>query len=169
MFWVNDGEVTFNVCKSMKKPSHIHDISIIDVVDEVVTSMSEVFCVVESLGSFLSNYYREEILDYEQGVAILSDLGSYSENLLKLNIDLNNQESPPSKTTIKERPKIQCKVTPPHIIYVFLGKTKPFPSLSLKSFLISMYAIYFICLKMFHEGHYTYIVGIPPTTPDLYL
>ncbi|KAK4731369.1 hypothetical protein R3W88_024357 [Solanum pinnatisectum] len=38
MFRVNDDEVTFNVCKSMKHPSDIHMVSIVDVIDEVVAS-----------------------------------------------------------------------------------------------------------------------------------
>ena len=55
-FWVNVEEVTCNVCKSMKQPSDIHVVSTIDVIDEAVTSVSEVFCVGEPLTIVLSNY-----------------------------------------------------------------------------------------------------------------
>ncbi|KAK4709688.1 hypothetical protein R3W88_004201 [Solanum pinnatisectum] len=34
-FRVNDDEVTFNICKSMKQPSNIHVVSIEDVIDAI--------------------------------------------------------------------------------------------------------------------------------------
>ncbi|XP_049410515.1 uncharacterized protein LOC125873682 [Solanum stenotomum] len=69
-FRVNDEEVTFNVCKSMKQPSDIHVVSTIDVIDEAMTS--------------------EEVQGYDEVVDALSGLGSDSKNPLKLDIDLKN-------------------------------------------------------------------------------
>ncbi|KAK4718010.1 hypothetical protein R3W88_016348 [Solanum pinnatisectum] len=48
-FWVNDDEVTFDVCKSMKHPSDIHGISTDDVIDEAVASVSHLMCSKEPL------------------------------------------------------------------------------------------------------------------------
>ncbi|XP_049364351.1 uncharacterized protein LOC125829133 [Solanum verrucosum] len=39
-FRVNDDEVTFNICKSMKQPSDIYVVSTEDVIDEAVASVS---------------------------------------------------------------------------------------------------------------------------------
>ncbi|KAK4733515.1 hypothetical protein R3W88_007776 [Solanum pinnatisectum] len=89
-FRVNDEEVTFNVCKLMKQPSDIHVVSTIDVIDEAVTNVSEMFCVGEPLAAVFSNYDEEEVQGYDEVVAALSGLDSYSKNPLKLDIDLKN-------------------------------------------------------------------------------
>ncbi|XP_049345462.1 uncharacterized protein LOC125809981 [Solanum verrucosum] len=52
-FWVNEEEVTFNVCKSMKQPSDIRVVSTIDVIDEAVASVSEMMCMGEPLAAVL--------------------------------------------------------------------------------------------------------------------
>jgi len=55
-FWVNDEEVTFNVCILIK-----HMVSTLDVIDEAVASVCEVFCVGEPLAAVLSNYDEEGV------------------------------------------------------------------------------------------------------------
>jgi len=89
-FCVNDEEVTFNVCKSMKQPCDIHVVLVIDVIDEAVASVSKVSCVSVSLVVVFLNYDGEEIQHYDEIVAALSGLGSYSKNPLKLDNDLKN-------------------------------------------------------------------------------
>ncbi|XP_049372686.1 uncharacterized protein LOC125837639 [Solanum verrucosum] len=74
-FWVNEDEVTFNVCKSMKHPSHSHVISTVDVIDEVVASVSHLMCMSEPLEVVLANYDEFKIQDYEELVAALLGLG----------------------------------------------------------------------------------------------
>ncbi|XP_015159206.1 uncharacterized protein [Solanum tuberosum] len=44
-FWVNEDEVTFNVCKSMKHPSDIHVVSTVNVIDKAVVSVSHLMCM----------------------------------------------------------------------------------------------------------------------------
>ena len=90
MFRVNEDEVTFNVCKSMKHPSDIHVVSTVDVIDEVVASVSHLMCMSEPLEAVLANYDEFEIQGYEEVVAALSGLGGYSKTPLKLDIDLKN-------------------------------------------------------------------------------
>ena len=58
-FRVNDDEVTFNVCQSMKRPSDLHVVSVIDVIDEAVVSVCEVASVGESLAAILLNYKKK--------------------------------------------------------------------------------------------------------------
>ncbi|KAK4709762.1 hypothetical protein R3W88_004275 [Solanum pinnatisectum] len=58
-FRVNDEEVIFNVCKSIKQPSDTHVVSTIDVIDDAVASVSEVFSMGEPLVAVLSNYDEE--------------------------------------------------------------------------------------------------------------
>ncbi|KAK4737176.1 hypothetical protein R3W88_000873 [Solanum pinnatisectum] len=85
-FRVNDEEVTFNLCKSMKKPSDIHVVSTIDVIDEAVASMSEVFYMGKLLAAVVLNYDEEEIQDYDEVVAALSGIWSHSNNPLKMTL-----------------------------------------------------------------------------------
>ncbi|XP_049373329.1 uncharacterized protein LOC125838305 [Solanum verrucosum] len=95
-FRVNDNEVTFNSCKSMKQPSNIHVVSTEDVIDEAVASVSHLMCKNEPLDSVLANYEESKVQGYEEVVAALSGLGEYSRNPIKLDIDLKNRESPPA-------------------------------------------------------------------------
>ena len=96
-FWVNNEEVTFNVCQSMKRPTDLHVVSVVDVVDEAVASVWDVAnsSITESLAAVLLNYEKEEISDYEEVVAALS--GDYVKKPFKLDIDLKNRASPPAK------------------------------------------------------------------------
>uniref|UniRef100_M1DBV3 mRNA expressed from retrotransposon-like gene n=1 Tax=Solanum tuberosum TaxID=4113 RepID=M1DBV3_SOLTU len=60
-FRVNDDEVTFNICKSMKQPSNIHVVSTEDVIDEVVASVSHLTRKNEPLEFVLANYDESEV------------------------------------------------------------------------------------------------------------
>ncbi|XP_049368162.1 uncharacterized protein LOC125833047 [Solanum verrucosum] len=60
-FCVNDDEVTFNICKSMKQPSDIHVVSTEDVIDEAVASVSHLLRKNEPLESILANHDDSEI------------------------------------------------------------------------------------------------------------
>ncbi|XP_049346837.1 uncharacterized protein LOC125811400 [Solanum verrucosum] len=102
-FRVNDSEVTFNIYKSIKQPSNIHVVSTEDVIDEAVAS------------------------GYEQVVAALSGLRAYLRNLIKLDIDLKNKESPPAKPSTEEPPNMELKALPSHLKYAFLGANNTLP------------------------------------------
>uniref|UniRef100_M1E065 Uncharacterized protein n=1 Tax=Solanum tuberosum TaxID=4113 RepID=M1E065_SOLTU len=65
-------------------------VSPLDEIDDAVASVSEVFRMVEPLAAILSNYDEEEVQGYDEVLAALSGLGSYSKNPLKLDIDLKN-------------------------------------------------------------------------------
>ncbi|WMV25331.1 hypothetical protein MTR67_018716 [Solanum verrucosum] len=83
--------------------------------------MSEVSCVGESLVAVLLNYDREEIQDYHKVGNALLGLGFYSKSPLKHDIDFPNREGLPAKPSIKEAIKLELKVLPPHLRYVFMG------------------------------------------------
>ncbi|KAK4731555.1 hypothetical protein R3W88_024543 [Solanum pinnatisectum] len=89
-FRVNEDEVTFNDCKSMKHPSDIHEVSTIDVIDEAVASVSHLICMSEPLEVVLANYDEFEVQGYEEVVASLSGMGEYSKTPLKVDINLKN-------------------------------------------------------------------------------
>lgn len=74
-FWVNEDEVTFNVCKSMKYLSDIHLISSVDVIDKAVANVSHFTCTSDPLEVVFSNYDEFEIQDYDEVVASLLGMG----------------------------------------------------------------------------------------------
>ncbi|KAK4729731.1 hypothetical protein R3W88_022719 [Solanum pinnatisectum] len=94
------------MCKSIKHPSDIHVVSMIDVIDEVVASVSQLMCISEPLEVVLANYDETEVQGYDEVVAALSGLGEYLRNPLKLDIDLKNRENPPAKPSMEEPPKL---------------------------------------------------------------
>ncbi|XP_015167994.1 uncharacterized protein [Solanum tuberosum] len=126
-FHVNDDEVTFNICKSMKQPSNIHVVSTEDVIDEAVASVSHLMHKNEPLESVFANYDESEVQGYEEVVYALSGLGVYSRNLIKLDIDLENRECPPAKPSTKEPPSLELKALPSHLKYAFLGDNNTLP------------------------------------------
>ncbi|XP_049414715.1 uncharacterized protein LOC125877471 [Solanum stenotomum] len=111
-FRVNEDVLTFNVCKSMKKPSDIHVVSTSDVIDEAVASVSHLMCISEQLEAVLANYDEFEVQGYEEVVAALLGLGVYSKTPLKLDIDLKNGENYPAKPSTEKPPKHEL---PPHL------------------------------------------------------
>ncbi|XP_049364332.1 uncharacterized protein LOC125829107 [Solanum verrucosum] len=121
-FRVNEDEVTFNVCKSMKHPSDIHFVSTVDVIDEAVASVSHLICMSKPLEVVIANYDEFEIQGYEEEVATLSGLGGYSKTPLKLDIDLKNRESPPAKPSTEYPPNLELKALPLSPICFLGGK-----------------------------------------------
>ncbi|XP_049391527.1 uncharacterized protein LOC125855924 [Solanum stenotomum] len=126
-FRVNDDEVTINICKSMKQPSNIHVVSTKDVIDQEVASVSHLMHKNEPLESVLANYDESEVQGYEEVVAALSGLGVYSRNPIKLDIDLKNRESHPTKPSTEEPPSLELKALPFHLKYAFLGANSTLP------------------------------------------
>lgn len=87
MFWVNEDEVTFNVCKKMKHRSDIHVASTFDVIDETLSSMRHLIYMSEPLEVMLANYDESKIQGYEEVVVSFSVLGGYYNTPLKLQIE----------------------------------------------------------------------------------
>ncbi|XP_049397390.1 uncharacterized protein LOC125861568 [Solanum stenotomum] len=73
-FQVNEDEVTFNACKSMKHPSDIHVVSTIDVIDEAGASVSHLMCMSEPLKVVHANYNEFETQGYEEVKLLLEVL-----------------------------------------------------------------------------------------------
>uniref|UniRef100_M1DRQ7 Integrase core domain containing protein n=1 Tax=Solanum tuberosum TaxID=4113 RepID=M1DRQ7_SOLTU len=113
--WGSEGSL------GMRQPSDLRVISVIDVIVEVVSTVSKVSCQGESLVVTPLNYDGEEIQNYDEVVAALSLLGSYSKIPLKLDINLKNRRSHTAKPSIEEPQKLELNVLSPHHCYVFLG------------------------------------------------
>ncbi|XP_049406066.1 uncharacterized protein LOC125869653 [Solanum stenotomum] len=123
-FRVNNDEVTFNICKSMKQPSDIHVVPTEDVNDEAVESVSHLMRKNEPLKSVLMMDLKFKAM---MKWCCLIGIRSISRNPIKLDIDLKNRESPPAKPPIQEPPNLELKALPSHLKYVFLGENNNFP------------------------------------------
>ncbi|XP_015169461.1 uncharacterized protein [Solanum tuberosum] len=111
----------------MKQPSNIHVVSTKDVIDEAVASVSHLMRKDEPLESVLANYYESKVQGYEKVVAVLSGLGAYSRNPIKLDIDLKNRVSPPAKPSTEKPPNLELKALPSNLKYAFLGANNTLP------------------------------------------
>ena len=67
------------------------------------------------------NYYINYIEEYGSLFAAL-DRGNVRFQPKKLELDMKNRESPPTKPSIEDDPKVELKALPPHPMYLFLGK-----------------------------------------------
>ncbi|XP_070017784.1 uncharacterized protein [Nicotiana sylvestris] len=96
---LNDEEITFNVHKSMRRPSEFTNCSLIDVVDVIVETDDEMLTIEDPLVACLMN------LDELNGE------------------ELRNS----SKPYIEEPPKLESKPLPAHLRYEFLGTDSALP------------------------------------------
>ena len=72
------------------------------------------------------SFDRDCIEEYESLVAAL-DRGDVRFKPKKFKLDMKNRESPPTKPSIEEAPKVELKALPPHLRYEFLGKGDTLP------------------------------------------
>ncbi|XP_049399781.1 uncharacterized protein LOC125863840 [Solanum stenotomum] len=126
-FRLNNEEVTFNICRCMKKES---DLKYVSVVNHIVKRGSKV-SIEESLGvdplvAVIMNIEGDGIEDYDELVAAL-DRFEFHSKPKKLELDMKNRDSPPTKSSVEEAPQLELKALPSHLRYVFLGRDGTLP------------------------------------------
>ena len=94
--------------------------------EESELSLEEQF-IVEPLAVVLMNFDREDIDEYEETICGLIGMRSYSYAPKKLDLDLKNWPSPPTKPSIKEPSVLELKELPGHLRYIFLGNGNMLP------------------------------------------
>ena len=72
------------------------------------------------------NFDNDCIEEYASLVAAL-DHGDVRFKPKKYELDVKNRESPPTKPSIEEAPKLELKSLPPHLRYEFLGNGDTLP------------------------------------------
>ena len=107
-FWLNNEEVTFNICRSMRQSGELQSVSAISY------NMGET-----------SETQIEERLGVEALAAL--DRGDVQFKPKKYKLDMKNRESPPGKPSIQEAPKLEQKALPPHLMYEFVGNGDTLP------------------------------------------
>ncbi|KAK4726944.1 hypothetical protein R3W88_031861 [Solanum pinnatisectum] len=76
---------------------------------------------VESLEAVLINFDADFQSDYIETVNASQGTGAHSYVPKKLDLDLKNRPSPPTKPSIEEPPLLELKQLPSHLRYVYLG------------------------------------------------
>ncbi|XP_049364329.1 uncharacterized protein LOC125829104 [Solanum verrucosum] len=121
-FRLNNDEVTFNIYRFMK---HESDLKLVSVVNHIVEQESEV-SIKERLGvdapaAVTINFDSDGIDDYDELVAAL-DRFEFHFKPKRLELDTKNRDTLPVKLSVDESPKLELKVFPSHLRYVFLGQ-----------------------------------------------
>ncbi|XP_047264389.1 uncharacterized protein LOC124896707 [Capsicum annuum] len=112
LFRINDKVMHFDLGKSMKQHKEMSVFSIVDVYyeDEKEVPIDK-HLAIESIATVVMNFDREDIAEYAE----------------TLDLDLNNQPTPPVKPSVKEPSVLELKELPSHLRYVFLSSSNLLP------------------------------------------
>ena len=105
-FRLNNEEVTFNICRSMRQSGELQSASAISSnMGETFETQIEERLGVEALAAVIMNFDCDCIEEYESLVVAL-DRGDVRFKPKKFELDMKNRESPPAKPSIEEAPKV---------------------------------------------------------------
>ncbi|XP_055824793.1 uncharacterized protein LOC129893304 [Solanum dulcamara] len=127
-FRLNNKDVKFNVCASMKQPIDMTVMSVFDVeVENVIDVPIDERLTVEPLVAVIMNFESDGIEGYNESMNALKGIGSHPYSPQKLDLDLKNRLNPPAKPSIEEPPVLELKELPVHLRYEFLGENNTLP------------------------------------------
>ncbi|KAK4724305.1 hypothetical protein R3W88_027084 [Solanum pinnatisectum] len=73
------------------------------------------------------NFEEDFRTEYVEIVNALQGMGAHSYTPKKLDLDLKNRPSPPTKPSVKKPSVLELKQLPSHLRYVFLGTNNTLP------------------------------------------
>ncbi|XP_070008025.1 uncharacterized protein [Nicotiana sylvestris] len=114
---LNDEEITFNVQKSMSRPSEFANCSLIDAVDVIVETDDEMLTIEDPLAVCLMNLDEVNGEELAEWVLALEGRGFWDRTLEFEPLHLENRETPLAKPSIEEPPKLELKPLPTHLRY----------------------------------------------------
>ncbi|XP_070002758.1 uncharacterized protein [Nicotiana sylvestris] len=114
---LNDKEITFNVQKSMRRPSEFTNCSLIDAMDVIVEADDETLTIEDPLDVCLVNLDDVNEEEWAEWVLALEGRGFWDRTLEFEPLHLENRETPPTKPSIEEPPKLELKPLPAHLRY----------------------------------------------------
>ncbi|XP_070023120.1 uncharacterized protein [Nicotiana sylvestris] len=123
----NDEEITFNVQKSMRRPSEFGNCFLIDAVEVIVETDDEVITIEDPLAACLMNLDEVNGEELAEWVLALEGRGFWDRTLEFEPLHLENRETPPAKPSIEEPPQLELKPLPNHLKYEFLGPNSALP------------------------------------------
>ncbi|XP_049394646.1 uncharacterized protein LOC125858920 [Solanum stenotomum] len=115
-------DVLVKVESSMKQESDLKSVSVVNHIVELGSDVSiEERLGVDAVVAIMMNFEGDGIEDYDELVAAL-DRFEFRSKPKKLKLDMKNRDSPPTKLSVEEAPKLELKDLPSHLRYVFLGR-----------------------------------------------
>ncbi|XP_070018355.1 uncharacterized protein [Nicotiana sylvestris] len=124
---LNGEEITFNVQKSMRRPSEFANCTLINVVDVIVETDDEMLTIEDPFVACLMNLDKVNVEELAEWVLALEGRGFWDRTLEFELLHLENRETPPAKPSIEEPPKLELKPLPAHLRYGFLGPDSTLP------------------------------------------
>ncbi|XP_070029413.1 uncharacterized protein [Nicotiana sylvestris] len=116
---LNDEVITFNVQKSMRRPSEFTNCSLIDAVDLIVEIDDEMLTIEDPLAARLMNLDEVNGEELTEWVLALEGREFWDRTLEFEPLHLENRETPPAKPSIKEPLKLELKPLPAHLRVAF--------------------------------------------------
>ncbi|PHT35853.1 hypothetical protein CQW23_23553 [Capsicum baccatum] len=124
LFRINDEVVRFDICKTMKQPSDMNELSVADVHHEDTKALSiEKQPTVEPLSAVPLKVEHEDNEGYEELMSALIEIESYPPK--KPDCELKNQ--PTANTPFDEPPMLESQELPDYLRYVFLQSRNILP------------------------------------------
>ncbi|XP_070047218.1 uncharacterized protein [Nicotiana tomentosiformis] len=124
---INDEEITFNVQKSMWRPSEFANCSLIEAVYVILEEEDETLNAKDPLAACLMNLDEVNGVDLVEWVLALEGQGLWKRELEFEPLHLEERKIPSAKPSIEEPPKLELKPLPPHLRYYFLGPNSTLP------------------------------------------
>ncbi|XP_070017276.1 uncharacterized protein [Nicotiana sylvestris] len=101
--------------KSMRQPSEFANCSLIDAMDVIVETDDEMLAIEDPLAACLMNLDEVNGEELAEWVMALKGRGFWDKTLEFEPLHLENRETPPSKPSIEEPPKLELKPLPAHL------------------------------------------------------
>ncbi|XP_070049736.1 uncharacterized protein [Nicotiana tomentosiformis] len=124
---LNDKEITFNVQKSVRRPSEFANCSLIEDVDVILDEKDETPNAKDPLAACLINLEEVDGEDLAEWVLALEGQGFWKRELEFESFHLEERKTSPAKPSIEEPPQLELKQLPPHPMYAFLGPKSTLP------------------------------------------
>ncbi|XP_070045350.1 uncharacterized protein [Nicotiana tomentosiformis] len=124
---LNDEKITFNMQKSMQRPSEFANCSLIEAVDVISEEEDETLNAKDPLASCLMNLEEVNREDLAEWVLALEGQGFRKRELEFESLHLEERNTPPAMPSIEEPPQLELKPLPPHLRYAFLGPNSTLP------------------------------------------
>nr|XP_016483011.1 PREDICTED: uncharacterized protein LOC107803756 [Nicotiana tabacum] len=124
---LNNEEITFNMQKSIWRPSEFADCSLLDTVDVIMEEDDEALNAKDPLIACLMNLEEVNSEDLAEWVLALQGQG-YSKREIEFEpLHSEERKTPPAKPSIEAPPQLELKPLPSHLRYVFLGPNSALP------------------------------------------
>ncbi|XP_070040254.1 uncharacterized protein [Nicotiana tomentosiformis] len=118
---LNNDEITFNVQKSMRRPSEFANCSLLDMVDVIMEEDDEALNAKDPPTAFLMNLEEVNGENLAEWVLALQRQGNWKRELEFKPLHSKERNNPPAKPSIEAPPQLDLKPLPSHLRHAFLG------------------------------------------------